>query len=345
MKPWSSRYLFSTVGVIVLGLLVWLFVPAEPLITSTEKWKGVCWEGSRRPLQGGEFAKLKATGANALSQTPFGWQSGKNDPQIGWDLSNDKHWWGETPLGIQVTLDSSATYEMANMLKPHLWVRGGWVGEIEMTSEADWKTWFANYQNFILDYARLAEKLKMPMLCVGTELEKTSTRESEWRAVIAEIRKVYSGKITYAANFTEFEKVKFWDALDYIGVQAYFPLAKGHNPNLAELKSSWEAHLPKVEKLVRKYKKPVLFTEIGYCNSVDAAMEPWVWPNERKEIQISEEVQALCYEAFFETAWKKEWLAGVFFWKWHPTDHERQPDFTPQGKAAEKVMTAYFLAD
>ena len=332
-------------GLIVLSFLIWFFIPADPLITSTEKWKGVCWEGSRRPLQGGEFANLKATGANALSQTPFGWQSAKNDPQIGWDLSNDKRWWGETPLGIQVTLDSAENYGIKNMLKPHLWVRGGWVGEIEMQNEADWKTWFGNYQAFILDYARLAEKLKMPMLCIGTELEKTSTREQDWRKVIAEVRKLYSGKITYAANFTEFEKVKFWDALDYIGVQAYFPLSEGHNPDLAELKASWVAHLPKVEKLVRKYKKPVLFTEIGYCNSVDAAIEPWVWPNERKDVQVSEEVQALCYQAFFETAWKKEWLAGVFFWKWHPTDHGRQPDFTPQGKAAEKVMTAHFSAD
>ncbi|GAA0879078.1 hypothetical protein GCM10009119_20460 [Algoriphagus jejuensis] len=344
MKPWSSKYLFSTVGLIALSFLVWFFIPVESLVVATEKWKGVCWVGSRQALRGGEFLALSATGANALSQTPFGWQSEKNNPQINWDLSNDKRWWGETPRGIQVTLDSSASYGIKNMLKPHLWVRSGWVGEIEMESEEDWKTWFANYQNFILDYARLAEELKMPMLCVGTELEKTSTREQDWRNVIAEVRKVYSGKITYAANFTEFEKVKFWDALDYIGVQAYFPLAKGHHPSLEELKDSWEAHLPKVERVVRKFKKTVLFTEIGYCNTADAAIEPWVWPSERKGIEFSEDVQALCYEAFFETAWKKEWLAGVFFWKWFPEKHDREPDFTPQGKAAEKVMKEYFTS-
>jgi hypothetical protein len=78
---------------------------------------------------------------------------------------------------------------------------------------------------------------------------------------------------------------------------------------------------------------------------VDAAIEPWVWPNERKEIQLSEEVQALCYRAFFETAWQKPWMAGVFFWKWYPNAHGRDPDFTPQGKAAEAVMAEYFLRD
>jgi hypothetical protein len=213
-----------------------------------------------------------------------------------------------------------------------------------MHSEEDWKSWFSKYQAFILDYARLAEELKMPMLCVGTELEKTSTKEKEWRAVIAEVRKVYSGKLTYAANFTEFEQVKFWDALDYIGVQAYFSLAKNHNPSLAELTKSWNTHLPQIEKLIRKFKKPVLFTEIGYCNTVDAAVQPWVWPNERKETELSQEVQALCYEAFFQTAWKKDWLAGVFFWKWYPQRHDREPDFTPQGKKAEKILSKYFLS-
>jgi hypothetical protein len=342
MKLWFRKYLLSSVGLILLSFSIWFFIPAESSISTKEKWKGVCWVGSRQPLQGGEIQALVNTGANAISQTPFGWQSQKNTPEIKWDMSNERRWWGETPAGIQATLDSSSTKGIMNMLKPHLWVREGWVGEIEMGNEADWKIWFANYQAFILDYARLAEELKMPMLCVGTELEKTSQLEKEWRAIIAEVRKVYSGKITYAANFTEFENVKFWDALDYIGVQAYFSLSKDHNPSIKELKASWESHLPKIEKVVKKYKKPVLFTEIGYCNTVDAAIEPWVWPNERKEIQFSEEVQALCYEAFFETAWKKEWMAGVFFWKWYPTRGEREPDFTPQGKKAESVMRAYF---
>jgi hypothetical protein len=340
--PWTKTYLFSSVGFVIVMLLVWWYTPEESLLVSNEKWKGVCWVGSRQALKGGEIMALKATGANSLSQTPFGWQSDKNSPEIRWDLSNDHRWWGETPVGIKATLDSSLQLGMMNMLKPHLWVREGWVGEINMENEADWKLWFSNYKNFILDYARLAEELHMPMLCIGTELENASKKEKEWREIVREVRKVYSGKITYAANFTEYEQVKFWDALDYIGVQAYFPLAKNHNPSLSELITSWDTHLTQIEKLVKKYKKPVLFTEIGYCNTVDAAIQPWVWPNERKEMEFSEEVQARCYEAFFNTAWKKEWLAGVFFWKWYPERPTREPDFTPQGKMAEEVMREYF---
>jgi hypothetical protein len=43
------------------------------------------------------------------------------------------------------------------------------------------------------------------------------------------------------------------------------------------------------------------------------------------------------------TSQQKPWMAGVFFWKWYPEAHGRDPDFTPQGKAAEAVMAEYFL--
>jgi hypothetical protein len=341
----GNSYLFSSVGLILIVAFSWFVIPEEELFIASEKWKGVCWVGTRSALQGPELKALKATGADAISQTPFGWQSAVNSPEIKWQTVNDKAWWGESSNGLKATLDSSSALGMMNILKPHLWARGSWPGEIEMKTEEDWSLWFDNYRGFILDYAMLAETQGFTMLCIGTELEKTSHRESDWRNVIAQVRKVYSGKLVYAANFTEFEQIKFWDELDYIGIQAYFPLAKSHNPSLAELTKSWENHIPKIEKVVKKFKKPVLFTEIGYCNTIDAAIEPWVWPNERKEIELSEEVQALCYRAFFETAWQKPWMAGVFFWKWYPEAHGRDPDFTPQGKAAEAVMAEYFLGD
>lgn len=342
MKPWYTRYLLSSIAIFFAFGLVWWFTPEEKFPIVTEKWKGVCWVGSRSPLDGSELRALKATGANAISQTPFGWQSDVNGPEIRWEVEAERQWWGESATGIQVTHDSSKVLDIVNMLKPHLWVRGSWPGEIKMTNEADWTTWFQNYNNFILDYASLAERLEIPILCIGTELEMTSDREQDWRKVISKIREVYSGKLVYAANFTEFEQVDFWDELDYIGIQAYFPLAKKHNPNLEDLKSGWKSQLPKIEKVVKKFQKPVLFTEIGYCNTVDAAIEPWVWPNERREIEFSEKAQALCYQAFFESAWPKSWMAGVYFWKWYPNRHDREPDFTPQGKEAELVMTKYF---
>lgn len=309
------------------------------------KHRGVCWVAGPHPLQGGELEALTEIGASHISQTPFGWQSQVQDPELRWETHTDKVWWGESLNGLQATLDSARALGLSSMLKPHLWVRGSWPGEISMKNEADWQTWFRNYKAFILYYAQFAEENGMPLLCVGTELEKTSHRENDWRAIITAVREVYSGKLTYAANFTEYEKVAFWDALDYIGVQAYFPLAMGADPALTQLHQGWEKVLPTLENVSRDFEKPIMFTELGYCDTHDAAQEPWLWPNQRQETPISQEMQARCYQAFFEAVWDKPWFQGVYFWKWYPRSRERIPDFTPQNKLAQGVMKDFFLGN
>jgi len=327
-----------------IGYVTWgLTGPTGSFIFSGPKQKGVCWVGSPRPLEGWELDSLSWNGITHISQTPFGWQGDPNLPDIRWEKHSDRMWWGESLEGVKITTDLGREKGVESILKPHLWVRGEWPGVIKMLTEEDWGTWFGQYAEFILYYAKYAEEHNIPILCIGTELEMTSGRESDWRNLISEIRKVYSGELTYAANFTEYEQVKFWDALDYIGIQAYFPLTDKISPSLDNLKNGWAKKIKEVEKIQKRFQKPVIFTEIGYCNTVDAAIEPWVWPNERKEIALSEEVQALCYQAFFESVWDKDWLAGVYFWKWYPQPRDRSPDFTPQNKKAVEVLKKFYL--
>ncbi|MEP0714267.1 MAG: hypothetical protein ABJC55_20295, partial [Algoriphagus sp.] len=75
---WSRNYLMSSV-LVILGLGLWAIFPLQPdAVIALEKWKGVCWVGSRSPLIGQELEILKSTGADAISQTPFGWQGDVN---------------------------------------------------------------------------------------------------------------------------------------------------------------------------------------------------------------------------------------------------------------------------
>lgn len=333
---------------ILLALATWTYQnqAAEEVISNMifEKQKGVCWVGSPKPLEGWELYSLRSFGVTHISQTPFGWQSEPDSPEIKWEKHSDRMWWGESLNGLKTTTDMGRDKGLESILKPHIWVRGEWPGVIKMLNEEDWESWFGQYTEFILYYAHYAHKHNIPILCIGTELELTSVRERDWRNLIGEIRKVYQGELTYAANFTEYEKVRFWDALDYIGIQAYFPLTDRINPDLESLKNGWNKKVKEIEKVQKKFNKPVIFTEIGYCNTVDAAIEPWVWPNERKEVALSEEVQALCYQAFFETVWSKDWLAGAYFWKWYPQPNDRDPDFSPQNKKAQEVMRSFYTA-
>ena len=113
-------------------------------------------------------------------------------------------------------------------LKPHLWMSSGWRSNINFDNEDDWNTWFESYRKTILHYAMMAEKTQSELFCIGTELRSSIEHQPQkWMDLIKEIKAIYSGKLTYAANWdSDFNRIPFWKELDYIGIQAYFPLTE-----------------------------------------------------------------------------------------------------------------------
>ena len=321
-----------------------------------EKIKGVCWE-ARDSIGMSAIESLDDYHVNWISQTPFGWQQQHNSPVIA--FHSNRGLWGERDIGLTHTAQLAKQKGIKTLLKPHIWLRRGngkWRSDIEMDNPEAWKEWFDQYEKFILHHARLAEENGFEGLCIGTELYITSTKhEKEWRAIIANIRKVYSGQLTYAANFyKEYEEIQFWDALDFIGLQAYFPLTDKETPSLKTLEKGWESHYKELKKLYKKWQKPIVFTEVGYRSSKDAAIRPWEW-EERGEVstnKISAKTQALCYEAMFKTFWQEEWMTGVFLWKWTSQNHGQQIDnkrrrqpsplsFTPKEEGLKVIQSWY----
>jgi hypothetical protein len=358
----------TLVPILIIGLY-FLLVPSDSTslikVPIAEKHRGVCWVGGPRQVNASELEALSNKNINWISQTPFGWQQGHDNPEIGSNTKtpqSNQGWWGERDEGLRVTTEFAKNNGIKTILKPHIWLRddgGKWRGEIKMKSEEDWQKWFKAYEDFIMHYAKLAEETQMEMLCIGTELHQTCVeREADWRNLIAKIRTVYSGPLTYAANFSnEYEDVKFWDALDYIGVQAYFPLVPNEEASVKELREGWKKPIQELKKFSAKYKKPILFTEVGYKSTKDAGIYPWEWPQrlneEEREAIFSEQTQANCFEALFLEVMDEPWIAGVHIWKWYPNYGENSVrrnsnstqsniDFTPQQKLAEKVIIERF---
>ena len=185
-------------------------------------------------------------------------------------------------------------------------------------------------------------------LCIGTELRNCIRgHQDQWRRIITEVRAVYDGKLTYAANwYAEFQEIDFWSELDYIGIQAYFPLCEREAPTIEELLEGWREPLAKIERVRKKFAMPVIFTEVGYRSIATTAGKPWQWPQRGEAAEVNLDVQARCYTAFFRTFWDKPWIMGVYWWKWFPTDARAggpaNTGFTPQNKPAEAVMARWF---
>ena len=286
-------------------------------------------------------------GATHLVLVSFGFQPAAHDPRIRMHTGADDaaDWYSETDAGIRALSRRADSLGMGLVLKPHLWVgrEGQARADISFDRAQDWQAWQQQYHRFLMHYAQLADEVEADLLVVGTELAGTSTaREAFWRGLIEDVRAVYDGKLTYAANWhEEYESVPFWDALDYVGVQGYFPLSQEESPSVSTLRAGWNAPLTTLRHVAARAARPVFFTELGYRSAQGTAAEPWRWPSDGDT--PAPRLQARLFEAFFAEVWPRPWVGGVALWKW-PTDRERHRavGFTPQGKPAAATIRRGF---
>ena len=229
--------------------------------------------------------------------------------------------------------------------KPHLayWGSFEWRGAITFDDPAHWRRFFDEYRAFIVDQARFAETHKIPLFSIGLEYHQTLRHESEWRRIIKEVRQVYRGRITYSANWDRLKEVPFWDAVDLIGVQAYFPLSERSNPSLAEIRKGWSRPLDELNALSKKHGKPYVFSEIGYSRSLDAARKPWAPDTDGSDEAIANR-RRLMEVAFTRLADEKR-LKGMFWWKWVPRAGYGDRDFDMRSSEATALMKRYWAGD
>jgi hypothetical protein len=275
---------------------------------------------------------LHADGVNAVALVPYGGMQ-LGSPEV---RGFGQHSW-ESDEGLRELSRLAHALGMKVMLKPGIWIRGGhFGGDIEFASQAERRKWFDNYGSFIVRYAKLAAEIHADLFCVGGEFVRMSGYDGEWRKIITDIRKVYPGPVTYAANFgDEFEDLKFWDALDYIGLQEYYPL-----PN----DLSTAALVKKVEAVQQRFHKPVIFTEVGFPSAPDGNRHPW---QDGRRGKTDTRLQAHCYQAIFQAFYRKPWFEGMYWWKVGSNGFGGPGDtsLTPWGKPAMQVVRKWYQGE
>ena len=247
---------------------------------------------------------------------------------------------------LKHAIEKAHEYGMSVMLKPHIDLKshqGSCRSDIGFQKEEDWQAWFNNYEKFITHYAKIAEKENVEFFCVGTELSFAAQKTDAWKdQIIPAVRKAFSGQLTYAANWDEYNKVNFWESLDYAGIDAYFPLSNKTDPSLEELKAGWTKWIADIQAWHGKTQKPVIFTECGYPSADTAAMKPW---EEAVSGSANTKIQANCYRATFETVWDKPWFFGIYWWAWNTYTGSGGPTnrgFTPQNKLALNYIKNWY---
>ncbi len=256
-------------------------------------------------------------------------------------------WWGENPAGVRETIRLAHEMGIKVMLKPQVWIPRHWTGTLDFTTEEDWAKWEADYERYILRFAALADSAKVDMFCIGTEFNNAIQKRPQfWKNLIEKIKKAYKGKLTYSANWDDWDKVPFWAELDYIGLGGYFPLVAETTPQVESLKTAWQPIKERLKNYSEQQGKPILFTEFGYLSVDSCGWRNWELERDIESRNINEQAQANCYEALFSTFQPEEWWAGGFLWKWFPNmrGHEGYPerDYTPQGKVGEGMVRKWY---
>ncbi len=311
-------------------------------VRSQSKINGISFVASNSEIKNNAIEPIIKINANWVTLMPFAFLKNISDSKIIYD--NSRQWWGERKIGIQKTAEYFHNKKIKIMIKPQIWIPNGFTGHIKMNSESDWITLENNYEKFILDYARIAETTNSEMFCIGTELNVfVTTRSDFWNQLIKKIRIIYTGKITYAENWDTFEKVPFLSSLDYIGIDAYFPLTNEKTPDIKKLALAWKPIKSRIKNLSKKFDKKIIFTEFGYQSKDFTANEPW---EHSKKAYLNLVAQQNALAVILASFWKEKWFEGGFLWKWYD-NHEQagglfDTDYTVQNKPSELILAKFY---
>jgi hypothetical protein len=226
----------------------------------------------------------------------------------------------------------------------------------------DTDLWFKNYSDMLKTFGHVAQTARADEFCVGTEFFTLTQRQysPKWREVVSALKFQYFGPLTYSANWgdkknPEFNTIDWWDALDYIGISAYFPLS-WNNFLTDPLRAGWFAYADPfgpgthgqeyhwfnlISDAHGRWNKPVQFTKIGFASYANS---PGRW-DLRPDPYLELSVQANAYDATMQAWGNVSWMTGIFWTPWYSNPNaggSLDIGESPQNKPAEQILHKWY---
>ncbi|MEM6886184.1 MAG: glycoside hydrolase, partial [Verrucomicrobiota bacterium] len=290
---------------------------------------GLTIEAPREPYPEAAFTQAAtALEPNWVAVVPYGFVT-PGSKRVQFKLK--RQWWGESLEGAEAQIRSARRLGQKVLLKPQVWLMdGSYTGDLDFDSEEEWLAFEQSYREYFFHYLGSEQGSSVDALCIGTEWENWLRKRPQfWQQLIRDVRKSYPGLVTYAANWDAYAEPAFWQELDWIGINAYFPLGS----------AGWKKWKPDMEAFSKKVGRPVVLTEFGYRSVEQTLKEPWAEVNGRR-VDNAEQLEAL--ESLFGTFWTEEesdWFRGGFLWKWHLLPGRKMSHgYTVQDKPAEALV-------
>jgi hypothetical protein len=294
-------------------------------------------DGYASPQAALGLRQMVAVGARWVQFTPTWYQDAPAGSRIGPSAATP------TDDGVQAVIAEAHRLGLKVFLKPLLDLLPDGTTYRGTIKPADRAAWFLAYRSFIDHYAELAARHRVDQFAVGTELAGTSGDRDGWLRVVASVRERYDGPLVYAANHDEYRTVRFWDAVDLIGIDAYWPLSSRPTTDVRALQRAWAPIMDDLAAFADRQRRRILFAEAGYPSQRGSTTAPWSWTTSGTPDQAE---QAAAYRALLTSVQGRSWWAGVFWWVWNVPAAGTGDDplgYTPRGKAAERVLRQWWI--
>ena len=294
------------------------------------------------------LTNMSIVGVDTVAINFWWFQDTVSSNAMGEDFSR----YSSTISSVEHAIDTAHSLGMKVLLKPMLDVKDGtWRAYV---NPSDKDQWFANYQSFLGTFADIAQAKGVDLFSIGCEMNtmEQAANNARWTNLIDNMRSRYDGELTYSANWGAidqniggYENVPWWNQLDYIGIDAYFPISGQNNNTLAQLTSAWQAQADDIQtwRASQGLTKQVLLTEIGYRSLDGAARAPWGDDLGGGVVDLQE--QANAYQAALTVLGNRPWFDGAFWWSWETNPYAggtSDNGFTPQNKPAQTVLQSIY---
>lgn len=237
-------------------------------------------------------------------------------------------------LGLAVTL-----FPIVRLAAPR--TSDEWRGTLAPRDRA---AWWRSYTARMVGLARLAQQSGAAVLSVGSELSTLdgAADRPAWAALVAAVRRVFSGRLMYSGNWDHFRDVAIYDLVDVVGLCGYFALTLPGAPSTVDdLTRGWRDVRVELDRFARARGRPIVFTELGYRSIRGSAAAPW---DEGTPGTVDLDEQRRAYAAFrrvFRDAPPSR-FGGVYFWNWYGWGGPTSRSYTPRHKPAADELRAFF---
>lgn len=253
-----------------------------------------------------------------------------------------------TESSVAHAVDLAHRQQLRVMLRPVIVAKDGTARED--FAPADPKKWLDSYASTLDPYLDMARVHNVELIDVGSDYSRTEAT-APWPELIARARRGYTGAVTYGAAAAAgaggggYQVVPFWSQLDYVGIDAFFPISQAPNPTMADCQQGWKAVSDEIKTWMPTGAagKPVLFTAIGMPACAGAAARPGHVDAGAAE---DNDIQNVDCQAFLSVMGAQSWLSGAFWYGWEVRGAgEAAGPYAIQGRpAATTLRTAYAAA-